>query len=655
MKLQNKNTICFLSIGVLLIITSCRNEYFEESAPWEVPVGALSFNGSIMDSKNTVQTRELTQDPLPVTNASFDLNFYIEIDCPKDEKGVAHNEIGTYVVPPGYKGQLEVKGKTAGAQALNWYDATSDHSFWSWTTPWNEPRKQKEEVKPEEGNEETEGEETDPTDPTDPEETDSPEDNGVPSTPLNPAIYEPTTNPLTIKLQNTTLEDYGKPGSWNNGEVFETFIGANSGPYNYKENGRDVPLQFRHLMSKIVIESIVLNRAGGGEQTDIQGDFMFVNMPTEFTFYPHPYEDGAPLSDEKYMKKDGRPIAVTNQRSADPDGILSFAMVNSMEEDTYDTFYICPEVDFSKVEYKIRIKKSDDYNYDDRGEYWGTFQNMPFIREGTDYDDEDGKDGMVLHAGEVAYFNLILQEFGGGGSSIYVRNWTGIQVTTNKHYQNPGIYGTPDGRNLSGTGIDPTTAEGYDPNNRKDNPNYLAKWNNQYQIMGSGSTKDDAEFGLDPDHPDVKNPFYGKDYGIFNLYGDVDMSSYSFYVGGGYIINGNGYTINLVESETSKGAFYLGNMRDVYVRLGDNMIYIDPNGRICIPDESGNYIPTELQMDGTYIRYNLNMTQLLDPDITPKAWTSGKGGSRSWLTDTYVSLPAYSDDYTDVGGGEEED
>lgn len=609
----------FLVAGLFIFLfMSCREDYYGFENRGNVPDDALNFSGYIKDGKIT-GTRDLTQEPVPVNSFSYDINFYIYMTC--DIKNV--KKLETYRVPEGYQGQLSVK---EGGERLNWVDVESNHSFWSWTIPWAEKDEEIVEPDPEP--------DTDPTepDPTDPEtHLDEPDGGNNPSG--EDKEYIPSTDALKFKLQDTDIQTYNDRSSWKNGRVLERFVGTKAGPYNYKENGRDVPLQFRHLVSRIVIDSIVLTDAYGADHKDLQGDIMFINMPDEFIFHPVPENGGAP-----YVE--------TVQSSANKNKALKFALTNKSMDEFTDTLYICPEVDFREVEYKIAIKEGI-YSYDDRGEYWGSLANLPFEREpGTDYDNVNGGDDYILHAGEEMHLSLFLREFGGGGNSIIIQPWQDGAQTESVHHPHPGIYGTAEGRAMSGIGIDPSA-----------NPNdYRDKWNDQYQISGDGSTKDDPEYGYDPENPDVRNPFHDLDYGIFNIYGDIDMTSYSFYVGGGYIYNGNGYTVTLKEVATAPGMMYLGNMRDIYIRMervekdadGNTQyynIYIDPNGRICIPDENGNYYPSGLQMDGEYIRYNINMENLMNPDITPKNWSStANGGSRSWKRDTYIKdLPAYFD------------
>lgn len=563
---------------------SCQSDILDDGADIEVPADGIVFKATINNGPR-LQTRkgELTQEPELVTHSRFPDNFYIEIDA-QDIDGQPKNEIGTYVVPSGFQGQLGVKGD---ATPLNWFNANSMHNFWSWTVPWL-----------------SDGTEPDPDDTTDPDDKTEPTDptnptpgtgDGMKTRADESEIYTPSTEPLTLTLADTHYDEYNTEGSWNNGEILETFVGAQSGPYSYKQNGRDVPLQHQHLMSKIVIESITFNAADGSTHYDITGEISFINMPNKFTFYPHPTEDGTPKTDNALMKKDGPPIVVTDQSTASPNSGLTFAINNPPDTTQFDEFYICPEIDFSEVEFKVKVNNPEGESWGSRGEYWGNFKNVTFERvDNVDYDVADGTDDTVLHAGEVMYFNLILQQYGGGGTSIYIRNWNSGPINTTKHYPHNGLYTEADLRALVG-------------NNNKS----AEQWDEQFELLGDGTTKDEPETLYPDEYPGEKNPYADKEFGIFKLYGNATMGSYTMYVGKGYVLDGMGYTVNMTPpaSNPNYDRLVLGNMRDIYINMGDFSIYVDPNGWIYFYDyDSGEYIISDMQLDGSYTTYTIDLT-----------------------------------------------
>ena len=574
--------------SIMLILMGCQSDVFDNTDKVEVPTDGLSLIASVKDGVHAV-TRDLTQSPELVTYSKFPTNFYIRIEG-ADDNSQSKSEIGTYTVPSGYQGQLQVKGS---GTPLLWFNASAMHNFWSWTLPWMSDGSTDEPVEePETGDSGDTGDTGDDT--TEPDSS-----NGSGETGTIPEIYTPSPDPVSLTLADTHFDDYGKAGSWNNGEILEQFVGARSGPFSYKENGRDVPLQHKHLMSKIVIESITFNAADGSTHYNLTGEITFINMPNQFTFYPRPTKNGSTDGDDKLMEEDGEPIVVTKHATASPNSGLTFAINNppGSQGDTtrFDEFYICPEVDFENVEFKVKLNNPEEESYADRGEYWGNFKNVIFERiDNTDYDVADGSDDTVLHAGEVMYFNLILQQFGGGGTSIYIRNWNTGPVNTTKHYPHRGLYTEADLRAFSGT-------SGADA------------WKTQYELLGDGTTFGEPETLYADEYPDEKNPYYGKKYGIVNLYGNASMSSYTLYVGGGYVLDGMGYTVKMTPpaSNPDYKEIYLGNMRDIYITMGKYSIYVDPNGWIYSFDEdAGDYIKTEMQLDGTYTTYRIDLEQL---------------------------------------------
>lgn len=608
------------------MLMGCRAEDLYEQHRAELPEDAqIQFTATVLEVRDDVRTRDLTQEPVPVNIDDYPNNFYIDMaaDIPKEGSTETEHKtaIGTYIVPSGFAGQLDFKGD-ADQKKLNWWDIDSPHYFWSWTVPWAEPAKPSEPGDEDNGDENTENpggsgdmgktrdtgdeDDTEPGEPGDPDEPEEP--NKPTNTPFNPLV--PTTNPLTFTLEDTSLitvtvpeekddEDnvikeeyqYRTLSEWENGAVMERFLGTKSGPYNYRENGRDVPLQFRHLVSKIIIESIEFLGADGSTHNDFPAEITFVNMPTTFTFYPHPTgeEKVKNAKGETYnLTADGAPIVITDYSTADPNGGLKFTALNRSEDYPRDMFYICPELDFTNIEFFVDIKDPEN-KYNTRGTYWGAFKNVSFERVGTeenpnpDYNNPSGGDERILHAGEEMHFHLVVQQFGGGGTSQWIRDWGNGTVSNAGHHTHPGIY------------------------SRGEAAEFLNKSGSQSEIFdlyGEGNTST-----LWPDCPE-----YQQDKGIFRLYADVGtFERMSFPVDKGYILDGMGYTITLKRTGTSSN-ISLGMMRDVFIQIEDGILmYIDKDGNLFVMDAEGNYIETDYILNSISTSVNIDELAKLIP------------------------------------------
>ena len=626
---NNPRYLIQIFIGACLSqLASCQQDVFiEKNVFGEEPT--LEFSATVSEIQG-LPTRDLTQTPVNVEPNEFDGYFYIQVNDPTykaDTPGAVEtnaSKFGYYKVPEGGNGGvLEYKGEEA--VKPNWYNIDDAHYFWSWTLPWTEAAANNGVVfetwgedtddngivvrssrgDDEGGNGET-GENGNGGDENDGEDDDNEPGNDTPVyEPVNPLIYL-NTSPIRIKLKDTNAAEFRyirseeendsswQAGSWGNGYFFEKFIGAKSGPYDFRTNGIEVPLQFRHLMSKISIRSLLFYRADGTTVEDLKANITFINMPDEFTFYPHPDHDGTLGEDDQYMKQDGPPIVVTNQSSAKPNDGIMFGFTNPIdllpEEDPdnkvqfRDKFYICPEVDFSNVSFKVEILGGEFMN---RGEYWGDFSSVAFERTpGTDYDNtkpDDGPyidDSKVLHAGETMYFDLIVREYGGGGYTIYVRNWSTRPQQQTKHYPHPGIYVDGEATELIGTS---QTSQA------------------KFDLYGDGfldGKKDPATPQL-PDH-----------LGVYHLYNDLDMGNRtSFPLDKEYVLNGMGHILKFSPTSDTT-TLTIGKMIDIYLEVNGYTIYIDMEGNICtLNKETGKYQPNgqQIGLNDNKSSYTLNL------------------------------------------------
>lgn len=621
-------SFCIVGVGASLVLQGCRQDNFFGDEPIFLGDTSLEFRGAVVTDAYA-NSRALTQTPVNVEPSEFDGYFYIQVNDPEyvnpdtpEVPPVNASKYGYYMVPlAGNGGVLQY----AGPEELkpNWYTADDAHYFWSWTLPWTEA-KEKYGV-----NYETWGTDTDENgivtnytrdgedlgDGGDQNggdgEDDGDGDGDTPVyAPVNPSLYT-NTNPIRIKLRNTYADEFNysvdsieqddgtiivqkdstwNPGSWGNGYFLEKFVGAKSGPYDFRRNGEEVPLQFRHLMSKISVRSLLFYRADGTSVEDLKANITFINMPTEFTLYPHPtqadYDEHHATN--PYIQVDGPPIVVSNLASANPNAGITFGFTNpidflpELKPDekvfTRDKFYICPEVDFSQVSFMVEFL---DETYMTRGEYYGDFSNVGFEREpGTDYDNPSGftdsegnfiDDSKVLHAGETMYFDLIVREYGGGGYTIYVRNWNDRPEQTAKHYTHPGLYVDAEATELAGA-----------------NANNIGE---KFDLYGDGYWDGQRE---------PYTPSYPDHMGIFHVYGDMELGNRTtFPLPPEYVIDGMGYILKFSPNNDST-TVTIGKMVDVYIEINGCMIYIDREGWIYTQNPTtGKFEKTDQQIDIT--------------------------------------------------------
>lgn len=499
-----------------------------------------------LDENQSVETRDWTNPPVEVNWVDYENQDFYILEKGLDDNSSEDSDVAVYGVPYQAAGQLTFKeGHTE--EKLNWFSVEGDHEFWSWTLPWVKEKERQANL---------------------------------------------NSNPIHFDLKDTYVDEFDssaevwdwKEGSFANGKILEQFLGAKSGPYNFKLNGEEVPLEFRHLMSKIYVNVLQFN---GANNEDIQCEITFLDVPKGFTLYPVSEDNGAPkvIGD------------VTN-----PDDGITYTIVNPVLDPSIPPeyqerymMYVCPEIDFSNIEFVIKVY--DKYPGEDgqkgeknaRGTYWGNFKNLNFKRTpGTDYD--EGSDEKILHAGEIMYMDLYIYQFGFGGGSFGVAGWNTAMTNIFTHHPHPGIYERADLMVLNGTST--TNMEQY------------------YQLYGDGDSTQYA------DEEELDYPFYLNSeipFKVFKLYGNITTNSAGFGYRRYYMLDGNGYTLtyNLNSTNVSTGAhstqYHIGNCRDIYLTNTDGTIYIDKSGKVYWYNaETNTYEFKGSQIDGSADYYYID-------------------------------------------------
>ncbi|MCH5237701.1 MAG: hypothetical protein J1E95_07885 [Muribaculaceae bacterium] len=506
------SNLCIFMLSLSIFI-SCR----EEDSFVKIEEGKVEFLARLK-SIDQLKTRF---DSTYINRENFNLNFYIEMFTQNE------SNFGIYGIPSGYEGRLDCIDNN---EPLMWKSLNIDHTFYSWTIPWDEDYYK----------------------------------DGI------------TTEPVIIEFHNSSNTEGFE--EFKNNQIYETFIGAKSESYNYKNHGKYVDLTFFHLVSRIEIGTFQLTEPSGAIQRDLKADVTFLNMPTTATFYPHPALDQTGNQRRPYVLPD----------APDPNKGITYFIDNSATET--DLFYICPEVDFSQIEFQIKIKSE---KYKDRETYYGSFADIKFVRTGVDHDLVDGNDDKVLHAGEEMKININLIPGIGPGLAVIIDEWSTQKPNEAEYHPYPGLYSETELNELRSLFMQLAS---------EDDEEILDKIRNLYILYGSPGEK-------------------GEKY--LNLYSDMELKGNDaniFPVWKEYILNGLGHTVTMKTNSGNywgtgnKPYFNIGPCRNIYFTDGNFTVYIDADGYVWVTDPTtGNLKITENKLEdlntyenGKYNSYDIN-------------------------------------------------
>ena len=444
-------------------------------------------------------------------------------------------KMGLYTVPSGYEGKLDA---IEGTEPLMWETLTDPHTFYAWTEPWTI-------------------------------------NSGMPWDGNYSPEYEDMSEGMAkckkIEFHDSGQENFDK---YNNNSIYETFIGAKSAEYSYNSHGKYVDLTFFHLVSKIRIGRFQLTQPSGAVQRHLKADMTFIGMPKEAIFKPHP--------------DDGGPKVYAEQKSEDD--ILTFYIENHPEDAKEDMFYICPELDFREIDFQIKIRSEGYENYDT---YYGTFENVEFIRKNNppeDFDSPDGGDEKILHAGEMMTININLIPGVGPGLSIVIQEWSTDDPREANYHSYPGMYSEAEVKELLDTFLG---------QQKVDDKVITEDVDRLFETYGE--TIDGIKYFMLYENVDISNT---KDGNIFPVWKD-------------YILNGLGHTITMKTNQFSHvfggtNYFNIGPARDVYLTSpnGQYSIYIDKDGYVFTYDiQTNSYKQSGFQLTPLtegYYSYNIN-------------------------------------------------
>ena len=585
------SAILLSAVGLSLVSWGCTDD-----EPINAPLSsaeALSFR-AMKDNGITLATR--SENFIPVNPDDFgETVFYIYENGTAEDKQnntqTPRAEVGCYWLESGMQGQLDIMPDQ---DKLNWFSAETPHLFWSWTWPL--------------------------------ESKDYSEVNIDTKPAIEPLIFKNSEFPLPASAQDPDEETPAPASEWRNGEALEQLVGAlTDRPYVFNEDGRYVPLYYKHLVSKIILGEFILVDNTGASIKDLKARITFYGMPKRAMFYPVPDDENgkkvAPYVTIDHTdpygitKEDDEPTLEAEIKNAEPaaDGgpfeynlseYVTFYITNEGGDNTNtgtnpdadanvhrDMFYICPEIDFTQLEYKVEFVEYDkdkkEYKphsrYGNRGGYFGNFKSIQFTRE------VDGKEVIdperILHAGEVMVLNMTVYEKSGPGAGVWIRNWDSEKLKSATHHVHNGIYSDAEAAAVR-TALQSTSTSTTDAT-------YEAR-KNIYQIYGEDEEgKKVIHLYNDVIIADTGDPFDFKMYS--EKYPEADIT-----------LDGMGYTINFINNSSTNPKifeeFIIGPMRDVYISNGLYTVYINPEGEICrLNEKTGKYEVSTNEDDKNWI------------------------------------------------------
>lgn len=511
---------CMLIIASVLtvLLGSCTDDISDS----EIFAGEeIVFRGRVVEDAG-VTTRANTT-VTDVDYAKFpDVDFYMYMEG-LDKDGNEKSDIGRYWVQSSTQGMLWPK---TNADKLKWFSRDEGHQFWSWTVPW-----------------------------------------------VDRETYVPFEEPMTFEFKDTHIRDSENPEDyWDNGSCLEKFVGATNGKFSYNYDGIYVPIQYRHLVSKIELYTFAMvDNATGTTYNNLKGDFTILGLPHTATFYPRP-QDGPDGKKRAPYVVAGDQLNGEGKYEYDIENGVSFAVQNlnpnhstSSSAKPYDNFYICPEMDFNNLAFKIELyeripdresptgyKWVLDTSHGNRGAYYGDFRNVVFSRgtTGSGYDDPENttgnlKDSKILHAGEYMRLEVSINSQGVPTVKVSVSNWTTptTEYTAEQHIQ-PGIYADGEAHDL---------IDLFDPAK-----NHTQEEKDEYfEYFGSGVVSGD------PEDPNYFEGLEGKK--IYRLYDDVTLYDQHFMMDSDYMLDGMGHVIDFGK-DTSYSYKVSKNLRNVYLK-----------------------------------------------------------------------------------------
>lgn len=473
--------LIFGGIG-LSSLSSCSDEF---GSIYDQGRQSLNFTANIENDR-------ATRASSPINSDYANVKFYVTMDYKpqSDQPYISWDKIGNYAVKNGYTGIFDVaynQATQSKLDSLNWQTADTDHIFVGWSF--------------------TQGTKA---------------DQPVPKVKTNSGEvvdYIPSRDPVTVYFNNEFYPN--KWGDWQNGSLFEKFVGAVNGPYNYETNGAYAPLHFYHLVSKISVQVRVYDYSG--YYTDIPYTMTINGLPSQGTFYPYT------------LNEDGTPRLPYIEKIDKENDFVTFNMTGRNNSSRYP-FYICPDVDIKNLSYTIKV---GDGSIATNGKTWeqmfpnsykGDFSKLNNFTNRKN----PGEQSTILRAGEYLQIVLWLMPEGGTGAGVSIVDWDTMDEQEGTTYPRTGIFSSGEANELTGGNVD---------------------WDDIFGRYGDSANGEK----------------------VINVYDNVSIENNTLTVANPYVLDGLGHLFTLPEDTND---ITLQNVRNAYFTNGTSIIYIDEEGNI---------------------------------------------------------------------------
>lgn len=501
MKLKLKvHKFTYLSIIALfaILLPNCSDK--DKDIEGNIYSDGIQFIGYLSDNAVPRVNSRGDKEIHAVTVETCETPYYITL---KKRGNETDNVMGPfpYKVPAGRQGEL---GPVSKDYTLNWIDQTTEHDFWAWTMPW---------VK----------------------------DNTEVTNENIPVYFPHPGSKAEPNEIGVIVSDYTE----NN--LYESFFGASSGPYAYRTHGQYVDLEFYHLVSKIIIDEVVLNFTSLNVRRITSYDITLFRVPVQGTFFPVPIDNQGNAALPYVNTK----LDITGKESNNL-GNIKF----SFGDTPGNVMYVAPEIDLQEISFGLKItdQAPDLAEYRNNTEYFGTFANIKFNRTGPTtsaggpYDDvENQSDLTTLHAGEEMHLSMVVTVGQTPGVGVNIPKWYLQDENPAVSHTRPGIYTNGEMNDVLSGG-------------RSDTDVHL---NYYYELYGSKN----------PDDPNHR---------YFQLYDDLTVSGNFLPCYDPYVVDGGGHLITLTGGNQT--IIYIENYRNIYISQGDHLLYIDSDGNVFLLD-----------------------------------------------------------------------
>lgn len=399
---MRKNLLYFGILACTVFLTACSKEELRD-CDIDVATGEVLFYGAIKKQSDIQATTRAPKTPEP--NDYMTLNetgdefgtFYIWMDVEDKNNDIksffqpyveAGAEQGNLVIDPNKQPGTDINAR------LNWYDETSDHTFYAWTQP---------SVYVDE------------------------EFTGGVKMDEFPVGYGEQ-NPKNKSVSGTVTFGIGKDTN------LEEFIVARKGPVSYDKWGQDVALYFDRPVAKMTLVGVRYYRPDGSySETEINNaTIYFPNMYKSLRFHP--------------LAEDVDRI-LTPETPADDCGLRWKWQKGSEDEDQY-SLYVNPfKFEESVPDGKVGIENGIGYfivQVDIEGKpksYAGTLNSLILY-------DKDGKTQKELRASQWMYLYLEVHDGAGIGGGYTIKQWSDKDLGELPQYRIPGVYNKEDADRL---------------------------------------------------------------------------------------------------------------------------------------------------------------------------------------------------------------